>query len=141
MIVFAAACFDPSVFQIDVQLQTVELSTLFDQLRSGTFPGDAYNVVFSLQQYSTWAAYYFTCGANVSGYCNQEVDTLLAQAQADSDEASRLSELTQAGDLVSRDAPFLFVLNDRAPRAMSTSVRGFQQPQSWYLDLRGITVG
>jgi hypothetical protein len=33
------------------------------------------------------------------------------------------------------EAPWIFVVHDLNPRAMSPKVKGFVQPQSWFVDL------
>jgi len=38
------------------------------------------------------------------------------------------------------DALFLFVAHDVAPRAMSRKVKGFVQPQNWYVDFSTISM-
>jgi ABC-type transport system substrate-binding protein len=38
------------------------------------------------------------------------------------------------------EALFLFVAHDVAPRAMSPKVKGFVQPQNWFVDFSGITL-
>ena len=37
--------------------------------------------------------------------------------------------------MVVEDAPWLFVVHDLNPRALSPKVKGFVQPQSWFVDL------
>ncbi|MFF9275538.1 ABC transporter substrate-binding protein [Streptomyces griseosporeus] len=73
-------------------------------------------------------------------YSNPEVDKLLAKAGADADRASREAAYTQALKLVTADAPWLFVVNDRNPRALAPTVHGLVQPQSWFLDLTTVRV-
>jgi peptide/nickel transport system substrate-binding protein len=38
------------------------------------------------------------------------------------------------------DALFLFVAHDVAPRAMSPKVKGFVQPQNWFVDFSSISM-
>ncbi len=38
------------------------------------------------------------------------------------------------------DAPFIWVVHDLNPRALSPKVKGFVQAQSWFQDLTPITV-
>jgi hypothetical protein len=37
--------------------------------------------------------------------------------------------------MIVEDAPWIFVVHDLNPRAMSPKVKGFVQPQSWFVDL------
>ncbi|MFE6051920.1 ABC transporter substrate-binding protein [Kitasatospora sp. NPDC056446] len=74
-------------------------------------------------------------------YANQQVDELLASSAADADQAARQDGYRKALALVTQDAPWLFVVNDRNPRALSPKVHGLVQPQSWFLDLTTVWVG
>ena len=73
-------------------------------------------------------------------YSDPEVDRLFAAASSSLDQNTRKTDYTQALDLVTKDAPWLFVVNDRNPRALSPKVHGFVQPQSWFLDLTSVWV-
>ena len=74
-------------------------------------------------------------------YSDPEVDRLFKEASASVDPATRQRDYRQALDLVTRDAPWLFVVNDRNPRALAPDVHGFVQPQSWFVDLTSVWVG
>ncbi|MEU6062506.1 ABC transporter substrate-binding protein [Streptomyces sp. NPDC047097] len=75
------------------------------------------------------------------GYSNRKVDALLATASASPDRERRRADYREALSLVTEDAPWLFVVNDRNPRALAPQVKGLVQPQSWFLDLTGVSVG
>ncbi|MFJ9453619.1 ABC transporter substrate-binding protein [Kitasatospora sp. NPDC101447] len=74
-------------------------------------------------------------------YANPQVDQLLSASAADADQAARQAGYRKALALVTQDAPWLFVVNDRNPRALSPKVHGLVQPQSWFLDLTTVWVG
>jgi peptide/nickel transport system substrate-binding protein len=73
-------------------------------------------------------------------YSDPKVDRLFAAASSSLDQATRQQDYTQALDQVTKDAPWLFVVNDRDARALSPKVHGFVEPQSWFLDLTGVWV-
>ncbi|MFF0886899.1 ABC transporter substrate-binding protein [Streptomyces sp. NPDC003456] len=73
-------------------------------------------------------------------YSNPKVDKLLASASTSTDPAAREADYTEALKLVTEDAPWLFVVNDRNPRAVSPKVHGVVQPQSWFIDLTTVRV-
>ena len=63
------------------------------------------------------------------------------------DEAFQTSDPSARGDLITRaralivdDAPWLFVVDDLNPRALSPRVTGFVQAQSWYQDFTQLEV-
>nr|WSX75152.1 ABC transporter substrate-binding protein [Streptomyces sp. NBC_00899] len=74
-------------------------------------------------------------------YSDSAVDGLIKEASASVDPAVRQRDYRQALDRVTRDAPWLFVVNDRNPRALAPDVHGFVQPQSWFVDLTSVWVG
>ncbi len=79
-------------------------------------------------------------GSNWSEYRDPRVDELLNQAFATFDPAPRDALIAQAHALIVDDAPWLFVVHDLNPRALSPRVKGFVQAQSWYQDFTQLTV-
>jgi ABC-type transport system substrate-binding protein len=79
-------------------------------------------------------------GSNWSLYKNSEVDAALSKAFETFDPVERDALVTKAHALVVDDAPWLFVVHDLNPRALSPKVKGFKQAQSWYQDLTQVTV-
>ena len=73
-------------------------------------------------------------------YSDPKVDSLFAAASASLDQTTRKQDYTQALDQVTKDAPWLFVVNDRDSRALSPKVHGFVEPQSWFVDLTDVWV-
>ncbi|MFC8719365.1 ABC transporter substrate-binding protein [Kitasatospora sp. NPDC057198] len=73
-------------------------------------------------------------------YASPKVDELIATAAANPDESARQAAYRTALRQVTEDAPWLFVVNDRNPRALAPSVHGLVQPQSWFLDLTTVSV-
>jgi ABC-type transport system substrate-binding protein len=79
-------------------------------------------------------------GSNWSGYRNPEVDRLLSEAFRTFEPEARDGLITKAHELVVDDAPWVFVVHDLNPRALSPKVKGFQQAQSWYQDFTQVTI-
>jgi peptide/nickel transport system substrate-binding protein len=129
---------------VKVQLKPVEWAALLGQFLSGKFPEgvNAVNVSLPMYQESIWNNL-FQSGAflNEGGYSNPDVDALLKKAASTVDRDARYALLTQASALITKDAPWLFVVNDRNPRAMSNQVHDFVQPRSWFVDLTQVYVG
>jgi peptide/nickel transport system substrate-binding protein len=55
-------------------------------------------------------------------------------------DAGPRDELVAQAHALVDDAPWLFVVHDLNPRALSPRVKGFRQAQSWYQDLTQVTV-
>ena len=53
---------------------------------------------------------------------------------------SRTRSSRRLHEIVVDDAPWIFVVHDQNPRALSPKVKGFVQPQSWFVDLTAVTV-
>jgi peptide/nickel transport system substrate-binding protein len=68
-------------------------------------------------------------------YLNPEVDRLIEAAEAAFDPRKRDRMLAQVHEIIVDDAPWVFIVHDLNPRAMSPKLKGFVQPQSWFVDL------
>ena len=79
-------------------------------------------------------------GSNWSGYRDPQVDALLSEAFRTFDPGPRDALIARAHALIVDDAPWLFVVHDLNPRALSPRVRGFVQAQSWYQDFTQLQV-
>ncbi|AYG05193.1 ABC transporter substrate-binding protein [Gryllotalpicola protaetiae] len=128
---------------VEVKLLPTEWATLLTQYQSGKFaPGvDALNISLPFNQEAIWSEAFGTGGViNAGGYSNPHVDELIAEAQKTVDSDKRYAILQTVAGLVTRDAPWLFIVNDRAPRAMAPSVHNFTQPKAWFIDLTKASV-
>lgn len=86
------------------------------------------------------SAYIPPKSVNVMPYNNPEVDRLLESAEAAVDPQERDKLLAQAHEIIVEDAPWVFIVHDLNPRAMSQKVKGFVQAQSWFQDLTPVWV-
>jgi len=126
---------------INVELETFEWISYL-----GIWADMPDNVGFN--QMSSGAAspfhlYQFThskSGVNVTNYNNPQADALMDQALAESDSAKEIELWKQAHELVMTDVPNIPIVNDTAPYAMASYVKGFVLPnQQWY-DLTDVTI-
>jgi ABC-type transport system substrate-binding protein len=62
------------------------------------------------------------------------VDRLIEQSELIFDPAERDAVLGKIHESIIDDAPWVFIVHDLNPRAMSPKVKGFVQAQSWYQD-------
>jgi peptide/nickel transport system substrate-binding protein len=79
-------------------------------------------------------------GINWGNFKDRRVDKLLSQAEETFDLEKRTEFVAQAHALVVDEAPWLFIVHDLNPRAMSAKVKGFKPAQSWYQDFTQLTV-
>lgn len=68
----------------------------------------------------------YPCAAGRTGYCNEELDTLLADAEATSDTAEREDLYAQATKIIWDDAVGMYPMFVGMPYAWRTSVQGFE---------------
>ncbi|PKG24351.1 ABC transporter substrate-binding protein [Niallia nealsonii] len=133
---------------INVKIEAIEWQTLITQYRAG-FPDDkevgAYNI--SLAPVAPWVydRYFATSssppnGANIGAYSNKELDEILKKARESFDTAERDQYLKEAGKIVADEAPWIYVVHDQNLRVLAENVKGFVQPQSWFADLKTISI-
>lgn len=74
-------------------------------------------------------------GANRMPYLNPEMDRLIEAAESEFDLDKQNQILAKAHEIIVDDAPWVFIVHDLNPRALSPKVKGFVQPQLWFVDL------
>ena len=106
---------------------------------------DALNISLSYTDPSSMFRYWH--GTNYSPtiqnwghWSTPRLDDLLQQAQETFDPAARDKILAQAHALVVDEAPWVWIVHDLNPRAMSPKVKGFVQAQAWVQDLTPVYV-
>ena len=131
---------------IDIELVTIEWNAMIQRIRPGfqhpdMAPLGAYNVSYNFQEPQSAFVRFFhstsvpPVGANRMPYINPEVDRLIEAAEAEFDLDKQNQILAQVHEILVEDAPWIFIVHDLNPRAMSPKVQGFVQPQSWFVDL------
>ena len=87
-----------------------------------------------------WSDNFAPRGSNWGHWRNEEFDANLEtiQKSTDQDEINRL--LTRNNEILVDDAPWLWIVHDGNPRAMSQKVQGFVSAQSWFQDLTPIEI-
>ena len=132
-------------FQVD--LQVMDWNALLALSRVPPPPGvDANNVSRSIQDpiagmtRFTQKAQWSPNGSNWGHYYTPEMESLITEAFNEFDPAKRLVILKKMHAKMVAHAPFIWVVHDLNPRALSPKVKGFVQAQSWFQDLTPITV-
>ncbi len=73
---------------------------------------------------------------NWGHFSDPRFDAMVAEARNAFDAAARDAALARLHAAGVDEALFIWIAHDVGPRAMSPRVRGFVQPQSWFVDLR-----
>jgi ABC-type transport system substrate-binding protein len=135
---------------INIDFDVVEWGTMLVAFRSATdstasHGDDAVNISLSYTDPSSLFRAFDTSsfapqGWNWGHYQNKQVDAFLDKAQSTFDRAAQDHLLMQAHELVVDDAPWLFMVHDLNPRALSKKVHNFHPAQSWAQDFTQITM-
>ena len=78
--------------------------------------------------------------ANTMPYVNPAVDRLLDEAAQEFNIGRQNELLAKLHEIIVDDAPWIFIVHDLNPRALSPRVKGFVPPQSWFVDLTSVSV-
>ena len=129
---------------IDVAFEVVEFGTVLVQTRSApTSPGmrgamaintapptsDPAQIVRYTARASAAPA-----GVNWSHFADPRYNALLTEMEEAKDQAAADDALRRAHEIIVDEAPWVFIVHDLNARAMTRSVRGFVQAQSWFQD-------
>ena len=135
---------------IDVTFDVVEWGTMLVALRSTPSAPQSHgdqgiNVSLSWVDPASMFRYYDSKsfsphGFNWGHWSDPKVDKLLESALATTDKAEQTKLLAAAHTIVVDQAPWLFIVHDLNPRALSAKVKGFHPAQSWFQDLTQITI-
>jgi ABC-type transport system substrate-binding protein len=137
-------------FGFDLDFDVVEWGTMLVAKRSApdapaSHNDDALNNSLGFSDPSVMFRYFSQAsfspnGINWGHFHDDRVEELLTKAQETFDTAERDRLVAQAHGIVVDEAPWLFIVHDLNPRAMSPHVKGFQPAQSWYQDFTQVTV-
>jgi peptide/nickel transport system substrate-binding protein len=130
---------------IDVELIPIEWNALTVWGRKGFVEEHAQtgavNISYNfVEPFSAFVRFFHSASlpprsVNIMTFINPEADRLIEAAEASFEPRVRDETLGKLHDLVMDEAPWIFVVHDLNPRAMSPKVKGFVQPQSWFVDL------
>jgi peptide/nickel transport system substrate-binding protein len=129
---------------IKVKLQPVEWASMLTDFFQGRIPGgaDAINISLGFVFISLWSTWFSsTSKVNAGHFGDPKVDDLLTSAARELDPGKRNQIYVQVNDQLTKDAPWLLVVNDLNPRVLGPTVHGFAMPRSWFIDLTSTWVG
>jgi len=138
-------------FGIDLELVPIEWNALIARFLQGFQHPDnaqlgAMNASYNfLEPFSAFTRFFHSASVvpksiNIMPYLNPEVDRLIEAAEAAFDPRGRDRLLAQVHEIIVDDAPWVFIVHDLNPRALSPKVKGYVQAQSWFQDLTPVWV-
>ncbi len=135
---------------MDIDFDVVEWGTMLVAVRSDphappSHGDDGVNISLSFTDPSSMFRYYAKdsyspVNYNWGHWDSQPATDLLKTAQATFDKTEQDKLLARAHAMVVDGAPWLFIVHDLNPRAMSKKVTGFRPAQSWYQDFTQISM-
>ena len=136
---------------IDLELVPIEWNTLIVRWRKGFQDAEnaslgAMNVSYGFIDPFSGFTRRFHSGmvppksTNVMPYINPEVDRLIEAAELEFDLTKQNAILARVHEIIVEDAPWVFIVHDLNPRALSPKVKGYVQAQSWFQDLTPVWV-
>lgn len=141
---------DLKAIGVDVELVPLEWNNITTANRVGFRSPDwaKYDAFFiSLAPYAPVSLASYTAArippggcCNATGYSSPEVERLYAAAQTEFDPAQQLQYMRQMQSAMMKDAPVITTVADLNLRVLSANVRGFVQPQSWFVALNSVWV-
>ncbi|MCB4822409.1 ABC transporter substrate-binding protein [Roseicella aerolata] len=130
---------------VRVTFEVVEWNTLLGGLRAE--PGqpqwlgaDALNISLHSSDPSAMGRWFFgpnvtPRGSNAGHWRDAQFDAAFAALETETDPAKRAALTRTAHERLVDNPPWLWIVHDLNPRAMSRRVTGFVSPQSWFIDL------
>lgn len=87
-----------------------------------------------------WSGNFTPKGSNWGHWKNEEFDSLLKKIQTSTDPSTLTENLPRLNEILVDDAPWLWIVHDLNPRAMTKDVQGFVSAQSWFQDLTNVSI-
>ena len=135
---------------INLEFEVVEWGTMLVAFRNPPFTPPtmnvhAMNVSLVTSDISYLWRFYHSRNAspvafNWGHWLNPEFDALLASIEAEFDPEAVDAVVPKAHEMIVDQAPWLFIVHDLNPRAMSSRVQGFVSAQSWFQDLTKVSL-
>jgi peptide/nickel transport system substrate-binding protein len=111
---------------ITMELDPVETGVFLDRQGQGDFDAFSWSWIGNLDPFDFYQAQHASDGGfNFHGYSNPEVDELLAQAAAETDEDARKQLYADAEALIVDEVSYLFYYNPDVVEAWSSSLSGY----------------
>lgn len=112
---------------VEVEIQDEPFSTWLDRQSSGDFDSWMLGWLGNLDPFGFYHAQHLCDGSNnFQGYCNEDVDTLLNQAAAETDQEARKSLYDQAAELIVDDASYIYLYNPDVVQAWVPGLSGYE---------------
>jgi ABC-type transport system substrate-binding protein len=134
----------------DISFEVVEWGTMLVAFRAEpTAPqainSDAMNISLVSSDVSMVVRWFYgdnatPKGSNWGHWRSSEFDALLRKMEGASNQDEFRKTITAMHEILVDDAPWVWIVHDRNPRAMTKQVQGFVSAQSWFQDLTRVWI-
>jgi ABC-type transport system substrate-binding protein len=134
----------------DISFEVVEWGTVLVNLRSvPTAPvaanSDALNISLVSSDVSMIVRWFYganstPAGSNWGHWKNPEFDATIAKMESAPSKDEFDKSVVKLHEMLVDEAPWLWVVHDANPRAMTKGVQGFVSAQSWFQDLTRVSI-
>jgi len=135
----------------DISFEVVDWGTMLVAVRNPptapqTLGADAINISLAhATEFSRFTTFFLSTtfppkGTNWANWKNPEFDALVDKIEKSSDPEEIAANIRKAHEVIVDDAPWLFIVHDRNPRAMTNRVKGFVSAQSWFQDFTTVSM-
>ena len=134
----------------DITFEVVEWGTMLVAFRAEpTAPqaatSDAMNISLVSSDVSMVVRWFFgenstPKGSNWGHWKNPKFDELLLKMETATSPAESSQHLAKMHEMLVDEAPWLWIVHDGNPRAMTKKVQGFVSAQSWFVDLTRVSL-
>ncbi len=135
----------------DISFEVVEWGTVLVNLRSvPTAPvaanSDALNISLVSSDVSMIVRWFYganstPAGSNWGHWKNPDFDATIAKMESAPSKDEFDKSVVKLHEMLVDEAPWLWVVHDANPRAMTKGVQGFVSAQSWFQDLTRVSIG
>ena len=126
---------------ITMEIELLEFATLLDRTLKQEF--DASSLQWSGRpdpDGNIYNYFYSTGSGNRSQYANPEVDKILDQTRAVSDQAERKKLYSQLNEILTVDNPMIYIQHRPEVKVMSKQVKGFVHNPDGMMRFAGVTL-
>ncbi|WP_166351694.1 ABC transporter substrate-binding protein [Phytoactinopolyspora limicola] len=126
---------------IDVTIEQEPSSTWLDRQAEGEFDAFMWSWLGNLDPFDFYhAQHYSEGGFNAQGYHNDELDGLLEQAAAETDQDARKALYDQAAELIAGEASYIYLYNPDVVQAWADGLGGYEIRPDRAINFENVTL-
>ncbi|HEX6196421.1 MAG TPA: ABC transporter substrate-binding protein [Jiangellaceae bacterium] len=126
---------------ISASVESEETATWLDRQGQGDFDAYMWSWIGNLDPFGFYHAQHVCEGGfNFQGYCNEDVDALLNEAAAESDQDARKELYDQAAEMIVDDASYIYLYNPDVVQAWVPGLDGYEIRPDSAINFENVTL-